>query len=59
MEDVLRVALEVDLSEVVICGYTEDGDEYFASSEPDGPSALWLLSRCQRALLAVVDEDEP
>ena len=50
-EKVLRKALEKGLTDVVITGYTNEGEEYFASSMADGADCLWLLERCKRALL--------
>lgn len=48
---VLAAAAERGLERVVLAGYTKDGEEYFASSVADGGDALWLLKRCERALL--------
>jgi hypothetical protein len=47
------------LEDVVIVGYTKEGDEYFASSYASGPEALWLLERCKQELLAVPETYEP
>lgn len=44
------------LESVIIIGYTEDGEEYFASSKADGGTCLWLIERYKAALLAAVDE---
>jgi hypothetical protein len=55
-EHVLRQALEAGLTDVVIVGYTEDGEEYFASSVADGGSTLWMIERCKMALLSIPDE---
>jgi len=44
------------LESVVILGYTKDGEEYFASTMADGGEALWLLRRCEKALLEVPDD---
>jgi hypothetical protein len=41
------------LKEVVVVGYDEDGDLYFASSEPGGPEVLWLLEKAKLALLDI------
>ena len=32
-------------------GYTETGEEYFASSIADGGDVLWLMERMKAALL--------
>ena len=36
---------------VVIMGYDDDGELYFASSIADGGSVLWLMEQCKLALL--------
>jgi hypothetical protein len=54
---VLRAAIG-NLSSVVIIGTTTDGDEWFSSSEPDGPSILWDLERAKLKLLRVVETDD-
>jgi len=38
---------------VVIIGYDDDGDFYFASSIADGGSVLWLLEQAKLKLLQV------
>ncbi len=40
---------------VVVLGYDNDGQEYFATSLADGGDVLWLLERCKVALFAAVD----
>lgn len=45
------------LESVVIIGWTEDGEEYFASTDPDSGSVIWLLERFKKALLAVPDTE--
>lgn len=41
---------------VILIGYDNDGDEYFASSIANGPDVLWLLERMKIKLLGIVDE---
>ena len=41
-----------ELEGVVILGFDNDGEEYFASSYADGGTVLWLLERCRRELLS-------
>lgn len=41
---------------VMIVGWDEDGDMYFASSVADGPECLWLLELAKRELLKACDE---
>lgn len=55
-ERVLEAAAEAGLTGVVLVGYDEDGDEYFASSYADGGEVLWLLERAKHKLLTIVDE---
>lgn len=50
---VLEGAIDGDLKSVVIIGYTQDGEFWFASSDPDGPSVLWDLEKAKQALLDV------
>ena len=42
----------------VIIGYDKEGNEYFATSEPDGPAVLWLLERIKLRLLTVMTDTE-
>ena len=39
------------LKSVVVIGYDEAGEEYFASSIADGGEVLWLLERCKQELM--------
>lgn len=41
------------LKTVVILGYDQDGEEYFASSVADGGTVIWLMEKCKKALLEV------
>lgn len=36
---------------VVVMGYDDDGDLYFASSIADGGNVLWLMRKLEMALL--------
>lgn len=49
--DVLDGAKDQCSDGVIVIGYDEDGDMYFASSMADGGEALWLLEQCKLALL--------
>lgn len=49
--DKVLAAATNKLSDVVIIGYTKDGEEYFASSMADGASVLWLAERLKKYLL--------
>lgn len=52
---ILEKALKCDcaLASVVIMGYDEAGEEYFASSIADGGTVLWLMERLKKKLLDV------
>lgn len=45
------------LDRVVIVGITKDGDEYFASSDPDGGTIIWDMERAKLKLLRLADEE--
>lgn len=57
-ERVLCRALENIFDKIVIVGYTEDGEEYFASSVADGGEVLWMLERAKHRLMTIVETDE-
>lgn len=54
-ERILEVARKANLSDVVILGYDQAGDEWFASSVADGAEVLWLLERLKLQLLRLGD----
>jgi len=53
VERVLHRAGEKGLKSVIVMGWTEAGDIYFASSKADGGDALWLMENAKKALLEV------
>ncbi len=55
---ILNSALAGDLKGVVIIGWTNDGDEYFASSYADAAEAGWLLQRGIYKLNKMCDRTE-
>lgn len=55
---VIDGAAASDLRSVVILGYTEDGDEYFASSIADGADVVWLLERSKHKLMTITDQNQ-
>jgi len=55
-ERVLQAAIAAGMSEVVICGFDSDGQEYFASSQADGGDVLWHLERAKIKLLRLADD---
>lgn len=54
-DQVLEAALG-KMSSVVIIGYDNEENEYFASSIAYGPEVVWLLERLKLKLLTVDDE---
>mgnify|MGYP003658621935 CR=1 FL=1 len=50
---VLAGALDANLTDVVVIGYTQDGDEFFSSSMADGGTVLWLAEKMKASLLSV------
>lgn len=54
--EILLDAARGELANVIIIGFTHDGDEYFASSQGDGAQVLWQLERAKHKLLNVVDD---
>jgi hypothetical protein len=55
---VMEAAVEASLTEIVVIGFDEDGDFYFASSKADGGDVLWLLERAKHKLMTITDELE-
>lgn len=47
-----------NLEGVVILGYDNEGNEYFASTYADGGDVLWLLERCKIKLLTIADGED-
>lgn len=54
-ERVLEWAGQANLKSVVVVGYDEDGEFYFASSYAGGPDALWLMEIAKKKLLEISD----
>lgn len=54
--DIILENLKGKFEGFVIAGLTAEGEEFFASTYADGGTALWLLERCKKQLLEVVDE---
>ena len=57
-EKILEAAKDKNLVEVIIIGTYEDGEEFFAASFSDGPTAVWMLERAKLDLLKMADEDD-
>ncbi len=47
----LTDALAADLTTAIVIGWDLNGKLYFASSEPDGGSVLWLMEVSKKKLL--------
>jgi hypothetical protein len=54
--EVLKAALGASLVNAVVVGWDPDGEIFFASSEANHATTLWLLAHAQRMLL---DGGEP
>jgi len=57
--DVILQSAIGKLESVIVLGYTNDGEEYFASSMADGADALWHLQRAAHKLLSMPETYEP
>jgi hypothetical protein len=57
--DVILESAIGKLESVIVLGYTNDGEEYFASSMADGADALWHLQRAAHKLLSMPETHEP
>lgn len=55
--DTVLDAAKGQLESVVLLGWTTDGEEYFASTDPDGGSVIFLLERAKLQLLRMSDDD--
>jgi hypothetical protein len=44
------------LEDIVIVGWRQDGEMYFASSQSNGAEVLWLLRQAEHELIASVRE---
>jgi hypothetical protein len=57
--DVILESAIGKLKSVIVLGYTNDGEEYFAASMADGADALWHLQRAAHKLLSMPETHEP
>ena len=57
--DVILDGAKGKLESVIVIGYTNDGEEYFAASMADGADALWHLQRAAHKLLSMPETHEP
>ena len=52
-ERVLGAALAANLKSVIVIGWCEDGEFYFASSEASGASCVWDMEVAKKKLLEI------
>lgn len=57
VECILGAAGRARLQSVVVMGYTDEGEEYFAASYADGAPSLWLIERFKLKLLQITEDD--
>ena len=50
-ERVLHSAAKHGMDDVVVIGYDNDGEFYFASNKADGGTVIWLLELAKKKLL--------
>lgn len=58
VREVLSSAYNVNLSDVVLFGYDEDGLEYIAGSTPDIQRAHYMFTRAALTMLRYSDTDQ-
>lgn len=51
VDRVLEAAEKAKLTDIVILGYDEAKEEYFASSIADAGTVLWLMERLKKQLI--------
>ncbi len=49
---ILAAAAGARLQDVVVVGWRENGEMYFASSQSNGAEVLWLLRQAEHELIA-------
>lgn len=54
-EKILADAAQEQFEDVIVIGRTRSGQEYFASSSPDGGVVIWRLERAKLKLLRMGD----
>jgi hypothetical protein len=56
---VLQAAQDADITEVVVCGLTAEGELYFAASKADAGGILYLIEVAKARLMeACLGEDD-
>ncbi len=51
VDTILSKVKKAKLDEIIVIGFDEEGDFYFASSKGDGGDMLWLLEKAKKMLL--------
>lgn len=55
-ERVLTSALTAGLKSVIVVGFDQDGDFYFASTEADAAEVVYTLRRAEWKLMKIIDK---
>jgi len=55
---VIKEALKAKMTEVVIVGFDEDGEFYFASSQADGGNVIYHLEMAKYHLLKIGNQED-
>lgn len=58
VQNVLQGALDAGLTDVVVCGFDADGNDFFASSNADAGVVNWYLDRAKWRLMQKCDAGE-
>ncbi len=58
VDRILKKALDAKMTEVVIIGFDEDGEFFFASSVPDAGNVLYHLEFAKHNLMKACDLDD-
>lgn len=53
---ILAAAAGKKLTDVIVIGWTDEGDFYFASSDANGAEVNWMLDIAKRELIGMGDE---
>ena len=56
--DAILEAAKGRVSDVILLGYDENGEEYFASAKADVTAILWLLKRYEKYLLELPETQD-
>lgn len=54
-ERIIEAAAEAGLTDIIVIGWKDDGDFYFAGNMADGGDALWLLEMAKRKLMEAAE----